>query len=446
MRMAATPLLANPVANPVAAAGGDPGSITMPATRGAAGHSALAVWVYLAWLSTYLLEGPLRGGLFAIGLQNLLYLRDGVAVVGIALALAVPLVRGDKPPPGLVVVLWVLAVHACIGLLMGGTLFQRLFGVKIFIPVLYTVAIFAAVQQHFALFLRGMAVCFTVSVAGVLINELAGEMPWEGLRYDTAFGSVQATRQWWMSGGLRRLPGFARASFDAAMMIGACGVIFLATARSLGLRVLIAALGLVAIFLTTSKGMVAAFGVAVLWLALANRSPASFKAGVGTVVTLFLLTCLVPTVFMIVSVPTNPQEVPALLSSLWDRFSWMWPSAYQLLPDGFGAITGVGPGGIGTALDHPDERAVPNSGDSIFVYFFVTFGLAGIAYLGLPLLAVLHRGAASDRHAFVWAGLLVITYGYGLSINMVEQPFFASMLGLLYGKAFAVLAGRGAAA
>lgn len=429
--MAATPVYANP------------GGVAVPSARAVVGAQAITVWVYLAWLSTYLLEGPLRGGLFSIGLQNLLYLRDGVAVVSIALALALPLVRGDKPAPGLVVMLWVLAVHACIGVLLGGTVFQRLFGVKIFIPVLYTVAIFPAVQQHFTLFLRGMAVCFTVSVAGVLINEVAGEMPWEGLRYDTAFGSVQATRQWWMSGGLRRLPGFARASFDAAMMIGVCGVIFLATARPLWLRALIAMSGMAAIFLTTSKGMVAAFLAAVLWLGLANRSPASFRAGLIIVVTLLLVTCLVPTVFMIVNVPTHPLEIPPLLSSLWDRFSWMWPSAYELMPEGFGAFSGVGLGGIGTALEHPDERAVHNSGDSIFVYFFVTFGLAGIAYLAFPLLAILRRGASTDRQAFVWAGLLVITYGYGLSINMIEQPFFASILGLLYGKAFASVARRG---
>jgi hypothetical protein len=457
--MAATPLLGNsgnsvgssvgnasgnPGLNPAPNPGRRPADVLLPATGLGAVGSAAPVWIYLAWLSTYLLEGPLRGGLFAIGQQNLLYLRDAVAVVSIALALAVPLVRGDKLPPGLVVMVWLLAVHACIGMLMGGTLFQRLFGVKIFIPVLYTVAIFPAVQQHFTLFLRGMAVCFTVSVVGVLVNEMVGEMPWEGLRYDTAFGTVQATRQWWMTGGLRRLAGLARASFDAAMMIGVCGVMFLAIARPLWLRVLVAAAGMVAIFLTTSKGMVAAFGAAVLWLALANRSPASFKVGVAIVVSLLLLTCLVPTVFMVVSVPTHPQEIPPLLSSLWDRFSWMWPSAYELLPGGFGPLTGVGLGGIGTALEHPDERAVHNSGDSIFVYFFVTFGLAGIAYLVVPLLTILHLGASTDRHAFVWAGLLVITYGYGLSINMVEQPFYASVLGLLYGKAFAVLAGRGA--
>jgi hypothetical protein len=114
-----------------------------------------------------------------------------------------------------------------------------------------------------------------------------------------------------------------------------------------------------------------------------------------------------------------------------------------LLPDGFGALTGVGPGGIGTAIS---DGAVPNSADSIFVYFFVTFGLLGIGYLAFPLRALFGRGAESDPRTFAWAGLLIIAYGYGLSINMVEQAFFTSVFGLLYGKAFAVLAEREGAA
>ncbi len=418
-------------------------STDAPAPGAAASAQRASVWIYLAWLSTYLVEGPLRGGLYGIGLQNLLYTRDLVAVTGIAAGLLLPLVRGSRPAPGLVVMTWLLALHVCIGLLLGGTLFQRLFGVKMFLPVLYAAVIFPAIQRHFGLFARAMAVFFAISVVGVLINQLVGEMPWEGMHYDTAFGPVQTTRQWWMDGGLRRLPGFARASFDAAMMIGVCGVVILALARRPGSRALIAVSGITAITLTTSKGMVIAFALAALWLGIGSRSAASFAVGRAIVVALLLLTCLVPTVFMVVSVPTDPLEMPPLLSSLWDRFSWMWPSAYELLPEHWGAITGVGPGGIGTALDRPDERTLPNSGDSIFVYYFVTFGLAGIAYLAFALLAILRRGAAADPRAFVWAGLLIITYGYGLSINMVEQAFFASFLGLVYAQAFAGSAQRG---
>ena len=73
----------------------------------------------------------------------------------------------------------------------------------------------------------------------------------------------------------------------------------------------------------------------------------------------------------------------------------------------------------------------------MFVYFYASFGVLGVVYLAFPMLAILGRRGAADGQAFVWAGLLIIAYGYGLSTNMIEQTFFAGVLGLLYGKAFA---------
>ena len=397
----------------------------------------VGVWVYIGWLTTSVIEGPLRGGLAAVGLANIIYLRDLALVLTVAVAFVLPVLRGTRHAPGLVLMGWLLALHLCIGLLMGGTLtlFDRLFGVKIFMPMLFTVAIFPAVDKHFRLFVQVMAVFFVISAAGVFLNDALGEMPWEGLTYDTAFGQVETTKKWWMDGGLRRLSGFARASFDAAMILGLGGAMLMALARAWWLRLLIAAIGCWAILLTTSKGMVLAYLVAALWLVPTNRSRGSLAAGRSIVILLLLIACLVPTLFMIMSVPEFPVDIPPLLSSLWDRFSWMWPSAFALLPDWFGAFTGAGLGGIGMPLG---LIPVPNTADSIFVYYYISFGLLGILYLAFPVVAILGRKAQADPRSFVWAGLLVIAYGYGLSANMVEQSFFTSVFGLLYGKAFAV--------
>jgi hypothetical protein len=404
------------------------------------------VWVCAMWLTTFLLEGPLRGALVEVGVPDLLYARDLIPVLGVALAFAVPLINGRPLPPGLLVVSWLLAVHLCVGLLSGGSVFQRMFGLKVFIPLLFAVAIFPNVLRGFQLFMRVVGAFFVVSVAGVLINYAVDVMPWEGLSYDTAFGSMQTTRQWWIPGGVRRLPGFARASFDAAMIIGLTGVMLLAQARQRWLRALIVAAGATTIVLTTSKGMVIAFAVAAGWLLVANRSGTSLKVGKAIAGLLLLVTCLVPTIFMVLSVSESTANVPEMLMSLWDRFSWMWPGAYALLPDGFGALTGTGLGGIGAALEYAQDRGVSNAADSIFVFYFVTFGVVGIAYVAFPLLAVLRKDADADPYAFVWVALLIIAYGYGLSINMIEQPVFATMFGLLYARAFAAFVPYGSPA
>lgn len=403
----------------------------LSASGDGSGTGRAALIVLLAWLATVVVEGPLRAGLAALGLPNALYARDLVAGGTVAWMLAAPFVSGARFPPGLAPMAWLLAVHLCIGMLIGGTAFQRLFGLKMFVPMLYGAAACAAVRSHPRLFRHAMALFFGVSVLGVFLNQAIGVWPWEGMSYETAFGFSSTTRTWWMNNGLRRLPGFAQASFDAAMVIGLCGTVLLACANSFAARLLVAALGLTAIAMTTSKGMVLAYAIAALWLTFSNRSAGSLAFGRCVAVGLLALTCAVPALFMVWHVPEQADDVPALLASLWDRFSWMWPSAYALMPDGWGALTGIGPGGIGGALDR--ELSVPNSADSIFVYYFVTFGVLGIAYLAFPALAM--RGSV-DADRYAWTGLLLIAYGYGLSINMVEQPFFAVVFGLLYGVAF----------
>jgi len=158
----------------------------------------LSVWIFIAWLSTGVFEGPLRGALAAADLPNILYMRDLVVVCAIALAFAAPLFRGPRPPPGLMVMAGILVVHLCIGIFLSGTLFGPFFGLKIFLSMLYTVAISPAIIKHFRLFIQAMTVIFVISVAGVYANYFVGEWPWEGLSYATAFGTVQTTRKWWI--------------------------------------------------------------------------------------------------------------------------------------------------------------------------------------------------------------------------------------------------------
>jgi hypothetical protein len=403
-------------------------------------HARLSVGIYLGWLATGVFEGPLRGGLSAIGLANVLYLRDLVMVTATALAFARPWTRGLPQPPGLFVMAWVLAVHLCIGILVSGNLFNAFFGLKIFFPVFYALAMYPTVEKEFGFFIRAMALFFVVSAVGVFVNYFVGEMPWEGITYDTAFGSVATTKTWWMEGGVRRLPGLARTSVDVAMILGVSSVILAAVANSLWARALIIGVAVWAIVLSTSKGMVLAMAIAALWVVPSRQSAFSFRIGRALAALLLVLTCALPSVFAIVTVTEHPLDIPPLLSSMWERFSWMWPTAFASVPDHFGALTGAGLGGIGTPLG---LIPLANSADSIFAYYYVSFGLIGLVYLAFPMLALFGREAEHDSRSFVWIALLIITYGYGASTNMIEQTFFCGVLGLIYGKAFAVWRRRG---
>jgi hypothetical protein len=124
-----------------------------------------------------------------------------------------------------------------------------------------------------------------------------------------------------------------------------------------------------------------------------------------------------------------------MLSTLWDRFSWMWPNAFDLLSGPENYILGGGLGSTGTPQTYGlDEREL-NAADNIFVFEFVLFGPLSLLYLTYPVWRIVRSSDQGD--IVVWSiGILIICYGYGVTTNMIEQPFFSAMLGMVLGYVF----------
>ena len=112
----------------------------------------------------------------------------------------------------------------------------------------------------------------------------------------------------------------------------------------------------------------------------------------------------------------------------------MWPLAFDLLPDGPAAALGAGLGSIGTPQLYGDAPHRINAADSLAVFMMINFGLLGLLYYVAPALG--QRRVAEKQNAMVrraYTGVLVIAYGYGISISMIEESFFAICLGLSLG-------------
>ncbi|TFZ00202.1 hypothetical protein EZ216_13940 [Ramlibacter humi] len=139
----------------------------------------------------------------------------------------------------------------------------------------------------------------------------------------------------------------------------------------------------------------------------------------------------------------SPDGWPAVLESAWERFSLIWPTAFDLLPPGVAGLLGGGLGAIGTPqmFGHYPHHFHP--ADSLAVYLLVDFGLAGALYYLLPALTLrVATAGLPEQVARVYAAVLVIAYGYGTSISMFEETFFATTLGIALGAA---ISGRGTA-
>jgi hypothetical protein len=393
---------------------------------------SLLFWGFLLVLTTYVIEGVLRYGLATAGFPNVIYLRDAVAVISIIFIFFRSLFTRSWIEPHIALICCVLLFHFLVGLFFGAALFQALFGFKVLVSLIFGVAVSPILEKNFSQLLVVMAFFFLISVLGVYINHFIEKMPWEGIEYDTAFGTVTGTREWWAS-GIRRLPGFARTSFDAAMIIGISGFACMLLFKRALLRLTIAAIALTAIILTTTKGMSQTFMVITLWM-LFRKTPIFFPMGRLLVVTFLILAVALPSivVFFDIGYGVMEKDVPSLLRSLWDRFSWMWPEAFDLMTKPEHYVFGKGLGSIGTAQLYGENYVVPNAADNIFVYTFVLFGPLSLLYLSYPAWCVVRMPSCGD--IAVWCiGLLIICYDYGLTINMLEEPFFSSILGMVSG-------------
>jgi hypothetical protein len=396
---------------------------------------SLLFWGFIGFLTTFVFEGPLRYGLAKSGFPNALYLRDAVAVIAIAFIFFRSLLTRGWIEPCIAFVLCILLFHFLLGLFFDLPLFQALFGFKVFVALVFGVAVCPILERRFSLLLGILAVFFLISVLGIFVNYIVQKMPWEGLNYETAFGMVAGTREWWIPGGIRRLPGLSRTSFDAAMIVGISGFTCMLLFKRVWLRLLIAAIALMAIILTTTKGMNQAFLIITLWMLFRNR-PVFLPMGRLLVFTLLALAVALPSVvvFFDIGNAVMKQDVPFLLTSLWDRFSWMWPKAFDLMTEPENYILGNGLGSIGTPQSYGQDYRQLNAADNIFVFTFVIFGPLSLLYLCYPAWRVLRSPDCGDITIWV-IGFLIICYGYGLTTNMLEQPFFSALLGMVFGWA-----------
>jgi hypothetical protein len=415
----------------------------VPASSGEASRTgdSLLCALFVVYLASLLLEGVLRYALAMAGLPNALYLRDAIPVATLVILFLRPLLGEDRIDLALAIPAAILAFHAAYSAMAGVAFFSIAFGLKIFMFIPYGMAMWPLLRRRLDAAMNVAAIMFAVTAAGVFANFLLQKMPWEGIEYDTAFGAVSTTRMWWIVDGISRLPGFTRTSFDAAMALGITGVLALVKFRRPLARLLIAICAMAAIVLTTSKGMVLAFPLAALWLAVQERKPGLTGAVLVGAVCAATLALPLLVVFFDLGSAMSPASFPALVVSVWERFSTMWPLAFELLPDGLQAVLGGGLGSIGTPQLYGDAPHRLNAADNFAIFMLVTFGLPGLFYYAMPAFAVRAVAAVEKQtvhRAFV--ALLLLGYGYGMSISMVETSLFSMFFGLCCGIALSAWA------
>ncbi len=416
---------------------GDPRAARLPQTY-AFGPDSFYLSVVALTLASYVLEGPLRLTLHLLSLESTLYLRDLAAAVATGLVL-LSWLRGQRAAAPFAAVTALLLAHCLIGMLTLPSLFQALFGLKIFLVFLLGFAAAPILSRRPRAVARFAAFCFFATALGVLLNVFV-ELPWLGLTYDTAFGETVAARKWWTAGsGDMRLPGFARASFTAASIMVVALIPLLELRIGLLRKGMLVVIAVATIRLTTTKGAFTALAAVLAFKALASV-PKSARLTSGALYALAAMCMALPIVA--VQIGAENATVPIWLASFLEGVGDLWPRAFELL-EGGAWLWGRGLGGIGTAMQY-GEWASFNSADNLMLYVLVSFGLLGVGYVWLfmfrltGLLArtqTLMRGSA---RGFTAAWLC-----YGFTAGMIDLPITNLAIGIVFGLSFATASASG---
>lgn len=388
-------------------------------------------YLLLICLTSYVLESPIKYALGKAHISPIIYGRDAYAALVVMIAFASWM--SGKSFSAAIPATFVLVAHAFYGMLIQGSLIQPVIGLKLYLAFLLGMASYSTFRDKQGLMIRWYLAMYVLTVIGVCIN-WATDMPWAGETFESAVGATEVSREW-TTGGIRRLAGFAKASFDASTIVvtfGAALALYPGLSRWIQLLLLLTSTGVVV--LTTSKGSMLALVVIALYIGLRrqqeNRLNASFYVAPAAMLLIPLL------LFAFEFKATVHGDLWFLLSSFAERINWMWPRAFGNLGSLEGAILGRGVGGIGFPQRF-GEGLIYNSADNVMVYLFVSFGLAALIYVYITLNKL--RTAAPHITPYIWSCLicwLLYWIFYGFTTNLIENPLFSFFVGLIFGAAY----------
>ena len=171
----------------------------------------------LLYLCSLIFEGPIRLILYNFGITYLIYIRD-LFIILVITAYIFQSLMTDRINRTFLVVIFIFTFHSIVALFYVNNYFMPLFAWKtyllLFFGILYGHLFFTNLRMTIKIF----SILLICAIIGVVINYFK-EFPWEGLQYSLGGVDIEGVRSWVDMFGIKRLSGFARASYEAAMQI-----------------------------------------------------------------------------------------------------------------------------------------------------------------------------------------------------------------------------------
>ena len=385
----------------------------------------------VTYIMIYAFEGVVRYGLYSVGHDDAILLRDLLLVLPLGLLFVAQALRG-RLHPAFAVFAAVIAVHGAIAIFNLGSYLPAIYGAKLLINVLFG---FLAARELLNPGPRTMTIFVLIwlaSITGVVLDKFLYTFPWMGL--ETHIGGIQVdvSRGWDIDGGFdKRVAGFTRSSISAAMLMPILATIIAPRIRNVILRFLMLVITVGGVFLTTQKGSVTAIAAVTLilcaprwsWYALLSFACAMFA----------LLDVALPLVTAGLLMPQSAGVFS--FASFAMRITLTWPEAWQWIANHNVFPFGVGLGGIGGAQRFYAADFF-NPSDNLFVYLYANFGVFGLAYLGWIAALGPRLPRIARTEAFQALAVLAFILGYGAALSILEDQmaalFAAAAAGMLW--------------
>ncbi|WP_445682827.1 hypothetical protein [Radicibacter daui] len=390
------------------------------------------------YLGIYTLEAPVRYGLYLVGKDSLILLRDGL-MFGPLVVLALVQLTTTRLHPAFLAAGVLMTFHGLVLVGTQGSLMGAAYGAKILMNVLFGFFAAGLLIAPRGWVLKAFVVFWVLILIGALLDKFVMTFPWTGMATVVGDLSVDVSKDWQISDPFaRRVAGFTRSSIAVAAVLPCLSIVLMCRLKNVWARAAIALPALAGVFLSTQKGSLIAF----LPIAAILCLPAALRLA-------WLRICFVAFLVLAAGLPLFTHGLSLdhgrgvfSMESLYLRIVYTWPDAWAWIEHHQMMWFGVGLGGIGgpQRLYAPDQF---NPTDNIALLLYAYFGLFALLYLAFIVRLALRPATGDLPRVEAALAILAFAFGYGIVLSLIEDQSASLFLGAALGTLWLETAPRG---
>ena len=382
----------------------------------------------IIYVLIYACEGAVRYGLYNIGRDDAILLRDLLMLLPLA-SLFVNQSFRARLHPALFAFAAAIALHGAIAMFNLGSYVPAIYGAKLLVNVLFGFLAERHLVQPERRTLTMFVMIWVITLTGVALDKFVCTFPWTGLETHIGGIRVDVSRGWDIEDSFeKRAAGFSRSSISAAMLLPVMAAIIAPRIGSFLLRAVMLILTLGGVLLTTQKGSVLALATVACVLLVPKWGRYSLMC--FACMAFALLDVALP---LVTSGLLIPQEGGVFsFGSFAMRIALTWPEAWQWIANHDVFPFGVGLGGIGGAQRFYAANFF-NPSDNVFVYLYANFGMLSLLYLAWATSLGPRLPIPEQDEAVGALAVLTFLLGYGAALSILEDQVAALFLGAAAG-------------